>query len=524
MSTAVTTRWAPDPVDAGYRPSVTSPAPAAPRQLLELGTRHGRFALATVIIGSGIAMLDGTVVNIAIRTIGEDLHASLTQVQWVLNGYLLALASLILVGSSLGDRHGRKRVYLIGVSAFGVASVACAFAQTPEQLIAFRVLQGMAAALLTPGSLALIQSSFRPEDRPPAIGRWAGIAGVATAIGPFVGGFLVQNAGWRWIFLINVPLCLLVLWLARCVPESRDEEETAPFDIAGAVLGTLTLGLTTFLLTSWRELPTAVAIGGLVIAVLAGAGFVRLERRPGAMAPVELFASRVFTAANLMTFLVYGALGAVIFLLVLQLQVTAGYTPLQAGVSTLPITISMLLFSSRAAAVSARIGPRLPMTIGPLVCSAGVVLLAFIGADASYVVHVLPGMVLFAIGLTMLVSPLTTAVLAAAPDRHAGVASGINNAVARAGSLLAVAALPMLVGLSGDDYQNPVALTDAFRSGQLLCAGLLAAGGIVSWFGLRGVGQEPAPVAAEDVADDEEWEGEWEADWEGDEDWPTPAG
>lgn len=503
---------------------MTSSAPAGAGELLELGSRQGRFALATVIIGSGIAMLDGTVVNIAVRTIGEDLDAGLSQVQWVLNGYLLALASLILVGSALGDRHGRKRMYLAGIVGFGLTSVACAFARTPEQLIAFRVLQGVAAALLTPGSLALIQASFRPEDRAPAIGRWAGIAGVATAVGPFLGGFLVENVGWRWIFLINVPLCVLVLWLARCVPESRDEEETGPFDVAGAVLTVVTLGLLTFLLTSWPELSTPVAVGGVVVTALAIAAFVRLERRPGAMVPLELFSSRVFTAANLMTFLVYGALGAVIFLLVLQLQVTAGYTPLEAGVSTLPITISMLLFSSRAASLSARIGPRLPMTIGPLLCASGVLLLAFIGEDASYVVHVLPGMTLFAAGLTLLVSPLTTAVLAAAPDRHAGVASGVNNAVARAGSLLAVAALPAIVGLSGDDYQDPVALTAAFRSGQLLCAVLLAGGGVVSWFGLS-PGAVTAPGAdgaeAADVSTEPEDDEDWDDDAWDEEEWGT---
>lgn len=468
------------------------------------------MTLATVILGSGIAMLDGTVVNIAAKTIGEDLDASLAEVQWVLNGYLLALAALILVGSSLGDRHGRKRMYLAGIAAFGLASVLCAFAQSPEQLIAFRVVQGVAAALLAPGSLAIIQGSYRPEDRPAAIGAWAGFAGVATAIGPFVGGFLVENVGWQWIFGINVPLCVLVLWLGRQIPESKDEEETAPFDVPGAILGTVALGLLTYLLTSWRDLPTPVAVTGAVITLFSAFGFVLLERRPGAMAPVELFASRVFTAANLMTFLVYGALGAVIFLLVLQLQVTSGYTPLEAGIATLPITIAMLLFSSRAAALSARIGPRLPMSVGPLLCAVGVVLLAFVGREASYVVHVLPGMVLFAAGLTVLVSPLTTAVLAAAPDRHAGVASGINNAVARAGSLLAVAALPALVGLEGTDYQDPDALTDAFRSGQLLCAALLAAGGVVSWFGLRETGE----VTAEDELDEYDEEYDDDQDWD----------
>ncbi|MFL6154596.1 MAG: MFS transporter [Marmoricola sp.] len=457
--------------------------------LLALSSARGRWTLATVILGSGIALLDGTVVNIAVRTIGDDLGASLSQVQWVLNGYLLALASLILVGSSLGDRHGRKRVYLIGIGAFGTASILCAFAQTPAQLIGFRVLQGVAGALLTPGALALIQASFRHEDRPAAIGRWAGVTGVAAAIGPFVGGFLVEHAGWRWIFAINIPLCIAVVVLSRHVPESWDEEERAPFDITGAVLGTLSLGLITYLLTSWRELPGWFVAVGTLVALVAGAAFVIAERRPGAMAPVELFASRVFTAANLMTFLVYGALGAVLFLLVLQLQVSSGYSALQAGMATLPITVVMLSFSSRAAVLASRTGPRLPMSVGPLLCAAGVTLLAFVGRDAFYPTAVFPGMLLFAIGLTSLVSPLTTAVLAAAPDRHAGVASGINNAVARAGSLLSVAALPALVGLSGEDYQDPSVLTAGFRHGELLCAALLLGGGLVSWYGLRGTAE-----------------------------------
>jgi EmrB/QacA subfamily drug resistance transporter len=451
-----------------------------------LRSPRGRLTLAAVTLGSGIALLDGSVVNIALRTIGTDLGASLADLQWVLNGYLLTLASLILVGGALGDRLGRRRTYVVGIAAFAVTSALCALAQSPQQLVAARVLQGVAAALLTPGSLAIIESGFRPEDRSAAIGRWAGFSGVATAIGPLVGGLVLEHGGWRWIFLLNVPLCLVVLVLARGVPDSCDRSDRGTrFDYVGAVLGVAALGTLTYGLTAWPQWPPVAVLGWAAAAVAAAGGFVLLERRPGAMAPVAMFASRVFAAANLMTFLVYGALGAVVFLLVLQLQVSAGYGPLAAGLATLPVTVVMLLFSSQAATVAERTGPRLPMSVGPLVCAVGVILLAFVGQRASYVVQVLPGMLLFAVGLTTLVAPLTAAVLRAAPPERAGVASGINNAVARAGSLLAVAALPAAVGLSGSDYRDPAALTDGYRTGLLVCAALLVGGGLVSWIGLR---------------------------------------
>jgi MFS family permease len=427
----------------------------------------------------------------------------MVDLQWVVNGYMLTLASLILVGGALGDRLGRKRTYLVGVAGFAVASVMCALAASPEQLVAFRLVQGVSAALLTPGGLALIQGTFRPEDRAAAIGTWAAFSGIAAAIGPFVGGFLIENAGWRWIFAINVPLCALVLLLGVRMPESRGSRPGSPaaalpFDVRGAAVGVLMLAATTYLLTAWQHLsvPALVAWTGLVAVTVVG--FIALERRPGAMMPLVLFSSRVFSAANAMTFLVYGALGAVSFFLVLQLQVTAGYTALQAGLASLPMTIALLLLSSRFSKISARTGPRLPMTLGPIVCALGVLLMIGVDADTNYWTDVLPGMTLFALGLAGLVSPLTVAVLAAAPDRHAGVASGINNAVARAGSLLAVAALPALVGLSGADYQDPDTLTVAYRQAQVVCTLLLAGGGVVSWFGLRGtgpLGANPAPSA-----------------------------
>ncbi len=458
-------------------------------RLLQRRSLRGRVTLATVIVGSGIAMLDGTVVNIALPRIGTDLRASLAELQWVSNGYLLSLASLILVGGALGDRLGRRRVYLLGVAGFALGSALCAFAGSPVQLVGFRVLQGAAAALMAPGALAIIQSSYRAEDRPAAIGTWAGVSGIATAIGPFLGGYLIEHAGWRWIFAINLPLCAVVLLLGTQVPESRDEEASGRFDLPGALTGAVALGAATLLLTSWRTLPLVGAGTAVVAAVGAATAFLALERRPHAMAPLSMFSSRTFSAANLMTLLVYGALGAVLFFLVLQLQVSAGFGPVGAGVATLPIPVVMLFLSARFSVISARTGPRLPMTVGPIVCAAGVTLLSGVDEGASYWTDVFPGVTVFALGLAALVSPLTVAVLAAVPGNHAGVASGVNNAVARAGGLLAVAALPSLVGLSGEEYRDAATLTGGYHRALLLAAAMLVVGGVVSWFGLREVGR-----------------------------------
>ncbi|MGL5818524.1 MAG: MFS transporter [Phycicoccus sp.] len=454
-------------------------------ELLDRRSPRGRLMLAALTLGSGVAILDGSVVNIALRDIGQDLDASLAQLQWVVNGYLLALASLVLVGGALGDRQGRRRVYLAGMAWFLVASLLCALAQSAEQLVAARVLQGVGAALLTPGALALIQASYRPEDRAAAIGTWAGFSGVAAALGPLVGGWLVDTTTWRWVFAINVPLGLAVLVMAaRSAPESRDLEECGkPFDYAGSALTVAALAALTFVLTAEGSTPAALVALGWGVALASSVAFVVVEgRTPNPLVPLSLFRSRVFSAANGMTLLVYGALGSVMLFIVLQLQ-AAGWSALEAGLSALPITIVLMLLSSRAAALSARIGPRIPMTVGPLVCAAGVLLLLPVGEGSGWL-DVLPGMVVFSLGLALLVSPLTAAVLAAAPDRYAGVASGVSNAVARAGSLLAVAALPALVGLTGDDYLDPDAMTAGYRTAMLVCAGLLAAGSAVSWFGL----------------------------------------
>lgn len=371
-------------------------------------------------------------------------------------------------------------MFVIGVIAFAVASLACGLAPTAEVLIVARILQGIGAALLTPGSLAMIQGAITPADRPRAIGAWSGLGSIAAAIGPFLGGFLVEYVSWRGIFLINLPLAALTVVLAqRHVPESSDPAAARHLDLPGAVLGSAALAGVTYALIDWG---TPLAVGAGVAGLLAGIVFIVVERRsPDAMMPVELFSSRVFSATNAMTLLVYAALGALLFFLVLQLQTVLGYGALLAGIATLPITICMLLLASRGGALAARIGARIPLSLGPVIMALGVAGLSLVGKESSYWLGALPPLTLFGLGLAMTVAPLTSTVLAAAPDRRAGIASGINNAVARAGSLLSVAALPVVVGLTGEEYADPAAFDAAYQAAMWICAGPLAAGGVVSW-------------------------------------------
>ncbi|HEX2175627.1 MAG TPA: MFS transporter [Nocardioidaceae bacterium] len=438
----------------------------------------GRWIVLAAVLGSGMALLDGTVVNVAVKPIGEDLGAGLSELQWVVNAYLLFLASLILIGGSLGDRFGRRRMFMLGVGWFAAASLLCGIAQDPLQLIAARALQGIGGALLTPGSLAILQASLQPADRSRAIGTWSAYTGIAAAAGPLLGGWLIQAASWRWVFLINVPLAALVLVVtARHVPESGHRRPGQRFDVAGAVLGALGLaGVTYALIEANAGVSTAVLLAG-VLGLAALGCFVGVERwQDDPMLPPSLFRDRTFSVVNLVTFAVYGALGAMMFLLVLQLQVSAGFSPLQAGLSMVPFTVIMLLFSSRSGALAARIGPRAQLMGGPLLAAVGVLLLSRIDASATYLGDVLPGVCLFGAGMTLLVAPLTASVLAAAPEQEAGIASGVNNAVARAAGLLFVAALPTLVGLSDQDYQDPAAFTDGYRVALLVCVAVLVAG------------------------------------------------
>jgi EmrB/QacA subfamily drug resistance transporter len=454
--------------------------------------------LLATVLGSGIAFLDATVVNVALPTIGEELDAGIAGLQWVVNAYTLTLAGFLLLGGSLGDHYGRRRVFVIGVIWFAAASLLCGVAPSVEALVAARALQGIGGALLTPGSLAIIEASFRAEDRGPAIGAWSGLGGVTAAIGPFLGGWLVQAASWRWIFLINLPLAVVVVWVARRhVPESRDPNARGGLDYLGAALAAAGLAGVVYALTDgpglgWTS-PRILLAGAVGVAALVG--FVLWERRSRhPMLPLDIFASRQFTAANLVTFVVYGALGGALFLMPIQLQRVVGYSPLAAGVALIPITLIMLLLSARAGRLSARIGPRVPMTVGPLLVAAGFVLYTRIGPGASYLTDILPGMLVFGFGLTLTVAPLTATVLAAAAAEHAGIASAVNNDVARAAGLLAVAVLPVAAGISGAGALDPGRFDEGFHMAVLIAAALCAAGGLISWFGIRNPAPEPAPA------------------------------
>ena len=472
---------------------------------LRYESRQGRWVLAVAVLGSGVAFLEATVVNVALPAIGEDLGASTGGLQWILNGYLLTLAALILLGGSLGDRYGRRLVFQIGVIWFTLASAICALAPSVELLVAARVLQGIGGALLTPGSLAILEATFRKEDRARAIGAWSGLGGVAAAVGPLLGGWLIEAVSWRAIFLINLPLgAFVAVMAARHVPESRDPDATGRLDFPGSILAAVGLAATTYALIQAGDdssnLGTILAIAAFGVASLVA--FILVERRSRApMMPLGIFASRQFSAANAVTFAVYAALGGVFFLLVAFLQISLDYSPIAAGAATLPVTGLMLLFSSRAGALGQRIGPRVPLTIGPLVIAAGMLLMLRIDPGDSYVSSVLPAVIVYGIGLTLVVAPVTATVLAAADSRHSGVASGINNAVARVAGLLAVAVLPLVAGLTGDAFFDPEKMADGFRVAMIVTAGLSAIGGLLAFATIRAdVLDDPGPSCDDDLS------------------------
>ena len=470
---------------------------------VRFGSATGRWVIVATVLGSGLAFLDGTVVNVALPTIAEDLDAGLSGLQWTLDAYLVTLSSLLLLGGSLGDQYGRRRVYLLGMAAFTAASLLCGLAPNITLLVAARAVQGVGAAMLVPGSLAILSSTFHPDDRARAIGAWSALAGATSAIGPFLGGWLIDAVSWRLIFVINLPLAAVAgLITLRHVPESRPVTSTgpshAPPDVAGAATVSLGLAAVAFALiegSSGFGAIEAVAAGAGIAALAAFVMIERRSRRP--MLPLGIFRSRQFTGANLTTLAVYAALGGTLFLLVLELQLVLGYSALEAGASLLPVTMIMLLLSARMGALAQRIGPRWPMTVGPLVVAAGLVLLARVGAGDGYLTDILPGVAVFGLGLSATVAPLTAAVLAAVDDTHMGLASGVNNAAARVAGLLAVAVLPAAVGL--DLAGGPDAITEGVHRSLLVGAGLCVAGGLVAYATIRnGTAVQPTSQASVD--------------------------
>ncbi len=480
----------------------TDDATFGPR--LRYRSAAGRWVLLATVLGSGMAFLDATVVNIALPSIGRDLDAGLAGLQWTVNAYALTLAGLLLLGGALGDRYGRRRIFVIGASWFAVASLLCGLAPNVEMLTVARALQGVGGALLTPGSLAIIEASFRSEDRGAAVGAWSGLGGVAGALGPFVGGYLIDVVSWRLIFLINLPIAAAVVWVAaRHVPESRaPHRDGARLDFAGVALSATGLALATYGLTEGGRIGWGAPVVSLsiVVAVVALGLFVARQRgRPNALVPLAMFKVRQFSAANGVTFAVYAALAGALFLLPIELQRVVGYSPLEAGAALVPMTVLLLLLSARAGRLAQRIGPRLPMSLGPLVAAIGLALLTRIGPQGSYLATVLPGVLTLGLGLTLTVAPLTSTVLTAGGEDRAGVSSAINNAVARVAGLVMVALIPTLAGISTAAAQSATTFSAGFRKGMWISAGVCAAGGLLAAITI--VGRRPD---VQDPADEEQ--------------------
>ncbi|HUN33712.1 MAG TPA: MFS transporter [Trebonia sp.] len=473
-------------------------AATPPSLSLSYSSAAGRWVVAITVLGSGIAALDATVVNIALPTIGRDFHAGVAALQWVTNGYTLTLAAFLLIGGSLGDRFGRRRIYLIGIAWFALASAACGLAPDVVFLIITRALQGVGAALLTPGSLAILEASFRPADRARAIGAWSGLGGVAVAAGPLVGGYLIAAASWRWIFFINVPIALVVIVLSlRHVPESLDPDAGGTTDYPGAAAVVAFLTGVTFAFIEAAVLGWA-SPAVLAMAVLGGAGLaaflVRERRTASPMLPLTVFATRQFAAVNAVTFLVYSALTGATFLLPVVLQVVSGYSPLGSGLALLPLTVIMLALSARSGQLASRIGPRLQLSVGPVLVGAGLALLTRVPSGSSYVLYVLPAVLVFGLGLATTVAPLTSTAMSSAPSGRSGIASAVNNDVARFGGLLAVAILPALAGITGTAYLHPHALAAGFRTAVLISGGLCGLGGLLAAVTITNPARERGPA------------------------------
>ena len=476
--------------------SIATPPPPLNDEPLRYSSVRGRWALAALILGSGAAFLESSVVTVALPAIGRDLELQFGGLQWVMNAYLLSLSALMITGGSLGDLYGRRKIFTSGLLGFAATSALCAVAPGEGVLIVARILQGGCAALLVPASLAIVEASFAEEDRGAAIGAWSGWSGISSLIGPFVGGWLVDRTSWRSVFAIVVVAALAAAWLGlRHLPESHGAAGRRP-DWIGSALISLGLAALTYALVEagGRGLTDGrVAVSGAVGCLLLVAFLLTERRVRDPMLPLTIFRSRQFSGANAATLANYLAIGAMFFFLSLQLQNVLGYTALEAGAASLPATVIMLLFSTHAGRLGQKIGPRLPMTVGPIVLGAGLVMLAGIKPGADYLGSILPGVIVFGVGMTIFVAPLTTAVLGALPDERAGTASAVNNAVARLAQLLASAALPAAAGLSASTAVGPGAFSAGFHTAMLIAAAVAALGGLISWMTIRGRDSRVAP-------------------------------
>ena len=492
-----------------------------------------RLILVAAILGTTVVTVDSTVVNVALPAIAEDLGGGLAGQQWTANAYLVTLGSLLLIGGSLGDIFGERRVFAFGVAAFGVTSLACALAPTIEILVAARALQGVAGALLTPAALAVIVANFAPDERGKAVGAWTAWGGIGTVLGPLIGGQLVDAASWRWIFAINVPIVIGTMWLIlRVVPQARERDPDARVDVVGALLcafglAGITFGLIEQPLRGWGSPMVA---GPLVVGALLFAGFLVWEARTRhPMLPLTLFKRHNFAFGNIETFAMYGGLGLLFFFLVLFLQQVAGWSATAAGTASIPVTLMMFGLSTRFGALADRYGPRFFMGVGPLVTAAGLAWFLRLDTDVNYLTDLLPGLLVFGLGLSITVAPLTSTVLADADESNAGIASGVNNAIARVAGLVAIAAVGAVVAASfesrlqdevGDQANRPEVATaveaardqplsavevqgvpeevatsvreaaedasvGAFRVGVLIATALVALGGILGLVGIR---------------------------------------
>ena len=463
---------------------------------LRYGTPQARAVLWATILASGVAFLDGTVVNVALPRIEADLGGGFATLQWVLDSYLLTLGSLVLIGGSLGDLLGRRRVFHWGIVSFAVTSVACGLAPTAEALIAARAAQGVAAALMVPGSLAILSSVFAGPDRGRAIGLWSGLSGIVTAIGPFAGGVLVDAhpSGWRAVFLLNLPLLAVAGWLTtRGVPDLPGTRTAKPLtrqvDFLGGGLAVVGLALVVGPLIEFARIGPIWTVLGVVAGSVVLALFLAVERRrartrrPPPMMPPSLFAIRSFSVANAETFVVYGALGSVLLLFTVGLQIGLGWPALWAGAAGIPITIILAVGSSRVGALLPKVGSRVLLTAGPAVMTVGILLLATIRPGDTYLWPILPGIVVFGLGLVLMVAPITTTALGEVPVEQSGVGSGVNNAIARIAGLIAVAAIPLAAGLTDATASSGADVFPGYTRAALLAAGLTALGAVLAWFG-----------------------------------------